>query len=186
HSTGSLAFGTDGTLLVSVGDGASYSSTDAGSANETYWQQAIADGIIRPEENVGALRSQMVNSFNGKILRLDPGTGDGLASNPWFDPTEPRAPRSRVWAMGLRNPYRFTVKPNSGSTDPTAGQPGTLFIGDVGWNLWEDLNVCTEGGMNFGWPLFEGFDPHSGYNNSAVQNRDAPNPLYNGVNCTQE
>ena len=186
HSTGSVAFGTDGTLLVSIGDGASYASTDVGSASETYWEQAIADGIIRPEENVGALRSQMVNSFNGKILRLDPITGDGLPSNPWFDPTEPRAPRSRVWAMGLRNPYRFTVKPNSGSTDPAAGQPGTLFIGDVGWNLWEDLNVCTEGGMNFGWPLFEGFDPHTGYSAMAVQNRDAPNPLYNGVNCTQE
>jgi PKD repeat protein/glucose/arabinose dehydrogenase len=186
HSTGSLVFGTDGTLLASTGDGASYNNVDVGSDGATYYQQALADGILRPAENVGALRSQMVTSLCGKVLRLDPETGNGVPSNPWYDPANPRSAKSRVWALGLRNPYRMTLKPNSGSTNPADGRPGTLYIGDVGWYLWEDLNVCYEGGMNFGWPLFEGHEPTVEYSTMApVMNLDAPNPLYDGVNCTQ-
>ncbi|MBL8009684.1 MAG: PQQ-dependent sugar dehydrogenase [Flavobacteriales bacterium] len=184
HSTGTIMFGTDGTLLLSLGDGASYSSTDVGSASETYWQQALADGIIRPAENVGAFRSQMVNSFNGKILRLDPATGNGLPSNPFWNAAQPRSAQSRTWALGLRNPYRCTLRPGSGSTDPAAGDPGTIYIGDVQWNTWEDMNVCYEGGMNFGWPLFEGMTPLNSYMNTLTYNMDAPNPLYDGINCT--
>ena len=186
HSTGSLMFGDDGTLLASVGDGASYSSTDVGSANETYYAQALIDGIIRPEENVGAFRSQMVNSLNGKILRLDPTTGDGVPSNPFFSSVAPRSAASRVWALGLRNPYRTTIHNGTGSTNPADADPGTLYIGDVGWGLWEDLNVCNEPGMNFGWPIFEGLENHSGYTNAVTPNMDAPNPWYNGTTCTQQ
>ena len=186
HSAGSLFFGTDGTLLASLGDGASYTSVDVGNAADSYHEQALADGMMRPEENVGALRAQMVNSHSGKVVRLDPNTGDGVPSNPWFDPGAPRAPRSRVWAMGVRNTYRFTIRPGSGSTDPAAGDPGTLYMGDVGWNLWEELNVADEGGMNFGWPLFEGFEVNTYYWNVPVANRDAPNPLYNGAYCDQQ
>ncbi len=163
HSTGSLMFGSDGTLLATVGDGASYNVVDVGSSSDTYWSQALTDGIIRPAENVGALRAQLLNSFNGKLLRMDPATGDGVPSNPWYDPAAPRAPKSRVFAMGLRNPYRATIKPNSGSTNPADARPGVVYIGDVQWSTWEDLNVCTEAGMNFGWPLFEGLTPQSGY-----------------------
>ncbi len=186
HSTGSLVFGSDGTLLASTGDGASYNNVDVGSDGQTYFQQALTDGILRTAENVGALRAQMVTCMNGKVLRLDPETGNGVPSNPWYDPANPRSPKSRVWALGLRNPFRMTIKPNSGSTNPADGRPGTLYIGDVGWYQWEDLNVCYEGGMNFGWPLFEGHEPAVGYSTAApVMNLDAPNPLYDGVNCTR-
>lgn len=190
HSTGSLVFGEDGTLLASVGDGASYNVVDTGSDPGTYYVQALADGIIRPEENVGAMRSQMVNSHNGKVLRIDPSTGNGIPSNPWYDSAQPRAPKSRVWAMGLRNPYRMTIRPGTGNPDPAAGDPGTLSIGDVGWDTWEELNVAYEGGMNFGWPIFEGMEPqitpNGGYSGALTQNLDAPNPLYNGTTCTRQ
>lgn len=186
HSQGALVFGDDGTLIAATGDGASYSSTDVGSAGETYWATALAEGIIRPEENVGAFRSQLLSSLNGKVLRLDPETGNGVPSNPWFDPSAPRSARSRVFALGLRNPYRMTIRRGSGSTDPAAGRPGTLYIGDVGWNAWEEFNVCFEGGMNFGWPLFEGMDAHPSYQAAGTQNRTAPNPLFDGVGCTQQ
>ena len=81
HSGGDLIFGSDGSLLITTGDGGSYTTVDSGYGN-AYWAQAIADSIIRPQENVGAFRSQMVNCLNGKILRVDPATGDGLETNP--------------------------------------------------------------------------------------------------------
>lgn len=186
HSTGSLVFGTDGTLLASVGDGASYNNVDVGSDGQTYFAQCMTDSIMRPEENVGAMRAQMVTCLNGKILRLDPNTGNGVSSNPWYDAANPRAPQSRVWALGLRNPYRMTLKPGSGSLNAADGDPGTLYIGDVGWYQWEDLNVCSEGGMNFGWPLFEGLTPMTQYMSAITENRDAPNPLYDGITCTRQ
>ena len=130
HSTGSLMFGSDGTLMATLGDGASYNNVDVGSDGGTYYAQALVDGIIRPAENVGAMRSQLLDCFNGKLLRMDPNTGDGVPSNPWYDPGAPRAPRSRVWALGLRNPYRATFKPGSGSTNPADADPGTVYIGD--------------------------------------------------------
>lgn len=183
HGPGTLLFARDGTLLASIGDGASAGSVDSGSATETNALQAVGEGMMRSEENVGAFRSQMVNSLSGKVLRLDPSTGDGIASNPFYDPAAPRAARSRVWALGLRNPYRMTLKPGTGSTNPADGDVGTLFIGDVGYSTWEEANVCTEGGMNFGWPLFEGLEAHPGYTAALTANRDQPNPLYNGTSC---
>ncbi len=183
HGAGTLVFGRDGTLLASIGEGASPVGADVGNSSDSYYVQALADGIIRPEENVGALRSQMVNSHSGKVLRLDPATGNGIPSNPWYDASAPRAPRSRVWALGLRNPYRMHLVPNTGSTDPALAQPGTLNIGDVGWSTWEELNVCDAPAMNFGWPIYEGMEA-SPYAVLTTENRDVPNPLYDGINCT--
>ena len=181
HGSGQLVFATDGTLLAPMGDGASPYSADTGSASESYYQQALAEGIIRPEENVGAFRAQMVDSLNGKILRLDPDTGDGVPSNPFYDPARPRSARSRMWALGLRNPFRVILRPGTGSTNAADGRPGVLYIGDVGWLTWEDLHVCTGPGQNFGWPLYEGLEAQPDYINTNIENRDAPNPLF-GIN----
>ena len=59
---------------------------------------------MRAEENVGAFRSQMVDSLAGKVLRLDPETCDGVPSNPFYSAAAPRAAKSRVWswACGTR------------------------------------------------------------------------------------
>src|SRR5690606_12484678 len=61
--------------------------------------------------------------------------------------------QSKVWAMGLRNPYRFSVGPADAALPDG---PGTLYIGDVGWLTWEELNISKTGGENFGWPCYEG------------------------------
>lgn len=184
HGVGSLVFGTDGTLLASVGDGASFISVDGGSASETYYIQALADGIISPKENVGAFRSQMVDSLGGKILRLDPATGDGIPSNPFYDPAHPRAARSRVWDVGLRNPFRMTLRPGTGSHVRSDANPGVLYIGDVRWNDWECLFVSKGARQNFGWPSFEGIAPEPGYSITNVPNQDAPNPAFPAAGCS--
>ena len=142
---------------------------------------ALNEGILKPHENVGAFRAQTVDSHCGKILRLNPINGDGLPSNPFFDASEPRAPRSRVWALGLRNPFRMALKPESGSHDPEDGDPGALYIGDVGYVTWEELNVCDGPGQNFGWPIYEGHYLEPGYAPVLTENPSAPNPL--GSNC---
>lgn len=184
HSTGSLLFGRDGTLLVATGDAASYNNVDGGSSSDTYWSQALSDGILKPKENIGAFRAQLIDCHNGKILRLDPLTGNGLPSNPYYDATAPRAPRSRVWALGLRNPFRCAIRPNTGSTNPADGNPGTICAADVGWTTWEDLHIITTPAQNCGWPLYEGLEPHSSYQALNLQNQDAPNPLFGG-SCTR-
>jgi len=187
HTVGSLVFGVDGTLLVSCGDTASFSATDTGgAANGSYAPQALADGIIRPKENVGAYRAQLVDCLNGKVLRIDPATGDGLPSNPFYDATRPRAAKSRVWGLGFRNPFRMTLRPNSGSHNPADGNPGVLYVGEVSWDTKESLKVVTGPGQNFGWPLYEGLEltpPYAGGGGSYnvdVNNLDATNALCGG------
>ncbi|MBL8749782.1 MAG: PQQ-dependent sugar dehydrogenase [Planctomycetes bacterium] len=179
HGACSLLFGRDGTLLFGTGDGAG-GYLDTGSAPQSYYAQALTDGILTPATNVGALRAQQIDSLNGKILRLDPATGDGVPSNPFFDPAQPRSARSRVFALGLRNPCRLSLRPDTGATDAGLGQPGELWLGDVGWTSREEVDVVTEGGQNFGWPLFEGMTPQPQYA-GRVANSFAPNPL--GSTC---
>ncbi|MBP7273701.1 MAG: PQQ-dependent sugar dehydrogenase [Saprospiraceae bacterium] len=167
HGVGSLLFGADGSLLVAMGDGASYDYTDQGSGFDTYFSQAIADGILPLNHNIGAYRAQVLDSYSGKILRIDPNTGLGIPSNPFYQPNAPNSVQSKIWATGFRNPFRFCRKPGTGSSNPAAGNPGILYIGDVGWNTDEELDVCTQGGQNFGWPRYEGMTFQTTYNNAA-------------------
>ncbi len=178
HGIGSLVFGEDGTLLASCGDGASYDEVDVGGCVGGSSCSCLSDGIIAAKENVGAYRSQVVDSQGGKIVRIDPATGNGVASNPFYDSQAPRAPRSRVWALGLRNPFRFTLRPGTGNSNAGAADPGTLYVGDVGWYTWEEMSVVRTGGANLGWPAYEGMDEMFAYYNSDISNQDAPNPLF--------
>ena len=193
HGVGTLAFAADGTLLVTIGDAASYEGTDAGSEEGTFFQAALNDGIIRPAENVGAFRAQMINSMSGKLLRIDPQTGNGVPSNPFYSASQPRAPRSRVWALGIRNSFRIYIKPGTGSTNPAAGDIGEVYLGDVGFASWEEMNICKEPGTNFGWPIYEGNEYTIAldgvgptYKDLNVANQDEPNPLYGNGGCNKQ
>ena len=181
HAIGSLVFGRDGTLLASMGDSASYGEVDTGGQVTGGWvTTALQDGIIGPRQDVGAFRAQMLDSLAGKVLRLDPETGDGVPSNPWFNAKQPRAPRSRVWTIGLRNGYRMSRVPGSGSPNPEDANPGMLVYGDVGWSIREEAGIIDGPGLNLGWPLFEGLDPQSGYWNTDAENSLTLNPLAGG------
>lgn len=163
HSIGHLQFGLDGSLLVSCGDAASPVGMDAGNNGATYSNQewnsndvALDWQILPGDQRVGAFRSQMLSSINGKIIRINPDNGQGMVGNPFYEAGNPGSDRSRVWVLGLRNPYRFTVKP--GSADASNNGVGVLYIGDVGWDAHEELNIAEYPGQNFGWPIWEGFE----------------------------
>lgn len=91
-----------------------------------------------------AIRSVDIYSLAGKVLRIDPMTGRGLPDNPFYLSGDPDNNRSKVYNYGMRNPFRFAIH-------PVSGEP---YIGDVGWNTWEEVNFGY--GRNFGWPCYEG------------------------------
>ena len=123
HVGGGLAFDADGVLYVGTGDGTSYNFADPRTV-------AVQD----------------LNSLSGKVLRIDPITGEGLPDNPYFDANDPNANLSKVYQLGLRNPVRLSFDDN-----------GRLFKSETGWFSYEEIN---SGGPtdNFGWPFFEGGD----------------------------
>lgn len=131
HNGGTVRFGPDGMLYVSLGD------------------------------DMNHCAAQDSSVLVGKILRLDvtrlPAGAGGPApvallaapGNPWA--AAPDSNARLVWAEGLRNPFRFSVDPANGA----------LFIGDVGEATWEEVDRAAGGGRNFGWPLLEGPAPFS-------------------------
>jgi PKD repeat protein len=112
------------------------------------------------------LRSQSVRrtdgpaTLDGAILRIDPATGAGVPGNPFFSSTDANA--RRIAAYGVRNPFRMTQRPG---TDE-------LWIGDVGWNTWEEINrvvaPASATAWNFGWPCYEGPSPQGGYQGAGL------------------
>lgn len=202
HVADSLHFAPDGTLLASIGDGAIwFPDPDIGQPRASGQSDNMAEtnGILPVKHQIGAFRAQLIDAHNGKLLRMDVTDIDsnggvaGAASNPFYDAGDRYAPRSRVWGFGFRNPFQFVIRPGTGSANPGDGDPGVIIVGDVGLDTWEELNVVTAGGQNFGWPLFEGLDTTPGnvgdvpptYWDTMVANLDAPNPLFDGVTCTQ-
>ena len=134
HNAGQIAFGPDGYLYIPLGDG--------GGANDT--------GIGHTPE-IG--NSQDTTNLMGSILRIDVDRGDpyGIPSD---NPFSGEDGREEIYAYGLRNPYRIAFDP---------GGDRQLFAGDVGQNLWEEVNIVTLGG-NYGWRIKEGahcFNPQN-------------------------
>lgn len=177
HAVGSLVFGKDGTLFLGMGDSSAPSSGYTGEGpppDGSYDDQSLEEGIIEPEEHVGAYRAQYLNSYCGKILRMNPEDGSGIPGNPYFDPENPDSPKSKVWALGFRNPFRMALMPNTGSSDPEANDPGALIVGDVGDWTWEEINIVDDPGKNFGWPIYQGLDSYYLFDSEETRNMGAP------------
>ena len=158
HSNGTLRFSSDGSLFVSVGDGGHFDGFDTGGNDpEGFddWVHPVTHlrGPVPKVQDAGAFRAQDTRSLAGKLLRIDPETGGGYPSNPFWNGS-PFSNTSRIWSLGLRNPFRVAIAPGTGALDPAAGQPGIVLIADVGLTDWEELDVAR-GGENFGWPCLE-------------------------------
>ena len=129
HNGGTIAFGPqDGYLYIGLGDGGGGGDTDNNAQNPTL--------------------------LIGKLLRIDidtqsDGNNYGIPSdNPFIgDPNT----RDEIWALGLRNPFRFTMDPETNS----------IWIGDVGQNAREEVNRASlsQAGLNYGWRCYEGNTP---------------------------
>ena len=135
HNGGMIEFGPDGFLYAGVGDG--------GSAND-------------PPNN-----AQNINALLGKILRIDVDHPNGSIpyssppDNPFFGST---AGADEIYAIGMRNPWRYSFDRGTGA----------LYVGDVGQGAREEIDIVTRGG-NYGWRVMEGM---------------ICNPSFNGGVCT--
>eukprot|EP01117_Protostelium_nocturnum_P019936 TRINITY_DN876_c0_g1_i2.p1 TRINITY_DN876_c0_g1~~TRINITY_DN876_c0_g1_i2.p1 ORF type:complete len:713 (+),score=259.83 TRINITY_DN876_c0_g1_i2:227-2365(+) len=194
---GGMVFGHDGSLFIATGDGAHSDNITAGD----YGQVMPGTSAFDPQCKVkfgnqasGSFRAQDVNSISGKVLRIDPTTGDGICSgnqgfkvlNPYCSSNAKDA-RSKVWAMGLRHPWTTTLKPLQTGEDPQS--PGTVYVGDVGFVSYEEINAVQRGG-NYGWPCWEGPLPTPSFRDSALDPLTEENSYitraYNGtqaLNC---
>jgi glucose/arabinose dehydrogenase len=157
HTIGTVAFGPDGALYASAGEGASFNFADYGQTKNPCGDPPSPAGtsLTPPAAQGGALRSQSVRrpagqpiTLDGTIIRVDPNTGAGMPGNPFASSANQNA--RRIIAYGVRNPFRFGLRPGTQQ----------LWVGDVGWNTWEEINriADVDDGIaeNFGWPCYEG------------------------------
>ncbi len=147
HNGGQIEFGRDGYLYIGSGDGG--------------WEGDPLEA------------GQDLNTWLGKILRIDVNTSDNDRIPYKIPPTNPLAgaaserlmqlfgiseldfskiktrSKPEIWAWGMRNPYEFSFDL----------QTGDLFIADIGQNHWEEINyqpASSKGGENYGWAKMNG------------------------------
>lgn len=121
HGLSGIVAAPDGTVWASIGDNANY--------------------VGVPRE---ALRAIDPNDLHGKLIHVNP-DGTGVPTNPYYDPANPRSPRSQIFASGFRSPFRISLEPGT-------GRP---LLGDVGNGAIEEINIVAAGN-NYGWPCWEG------------------------------
>jgi glucose/arabinose dehydrogenase len=147
HNGGHLAFGPDGYLYIGLGDGGS--GGDPGNRAQN------------PQNLLGKILRINVNQLPYTIPPNNPFAGGGALPE--------------IWALGLRNPWRFSFD----------RQTGDLYIADVGQNTWEEVNfqpAGSSGGENYGWNVYEG---NVSFNGGSLAGTTFPVAVYNhGQGCS--
>lgn len=133
HNGGTIAFGPDGNLYLSVGDGGGANDVALGHVEDWY------------EQNPGGNGQDIEQNLLGSILRIDVNGGSPYRV-PSNNPFVGRPGMDEIYAYGFRNPYRFSFD---------MGGTRALIAADVGQSLWEEVDVVTPGG-NYGWNVKEG------------------------------
>ncbi|HEY9842715.1 MAG TPA: PQQ-dependent sugar dehydrogenase [Candidatus Obscuribacterales bacterium] len=134
HNGGQIAFGPDGMLYIGMGDGGSGGDPHGNGQNGG----SLLGKLLRIDVNASPYKVPGDNPFVGK-----PGY------------------RPEIWAIGLRNPWRFSFDRAS----------RLLYVADVGQNAWEEVDIVRKGG-NYGWNRMEGrhcFEPARGCNSAGLQ-----------------
>ena len=143
HDAGTVAFGPDGFLYFSLGDG--------GGAH---------DGLADDPPSHGPIgHGQNINTALGAMLRIDVDSRPQVPlpyAIPSDNPFVGTGGVDEIYAYGMRNPYRF-------SFDDGPGGDGRLILADVGQNLFEEIDIVVDGG-NYGWVIREGFNCFDPFN----------------------
>ncbi len=145
HNGGDLHFGPDGMLYISTGD-----ATNPNPPDELNTGQDISDLLS------SILRIDVDHRDQGEPGGVSPRRNYSVPKdNPFVAPPAPPltggergGARPEIWAYGFRNPWRMSFD----------RQTGELFVGDVGWELWEMVHRIDKGG-NYGWAAMEGPQP---------------------------
>ncbi len=133
HNGGTIEFGPDGMLYISIGDGGGGNDVGLGHVEDWY------------SENGGGNGQDISANLLGNILRINVDAGTPY-SVPADNPFVGKAGLDEIWAYGLRNPYRFSFD---------MGGSNMLLAQDAGQELWEEVSVIVKGG-NYGWNVKEG------------------------------
>jgi enterochelin esterase-like enzyme/glucose/arabinose dehydrogenase len=152
HNGGDLQFGPDGYLYVAVGDGGGGNDKfDNGRFINKGFHAAILriDVDKRPGSLPPNAHPAIARGADGAAFYAVP------ADNPFVGATRhqgkalvPETVRTEIWATGLRNPWRMWFDPKD----------GRLFTGDIGQNLYEEVDIVVRGG-DYGWSYREGLHP---------------------------
>ncbi|PSP91187.1 sugar dehydrogenase [Halobacteriales archaeon QS_4_66_20] len=134
HNAGDLAFGPDGYLYASLGDGQRSDLDEKATGEDTFWWYEQGTAAQNTEDNL-----------LGGILRIDPDdpSGNREYGIPSDNPLVGERGREEYYAWGLRNPFRISFDGED------------LYVGDVGEHTRESVYL-VEAGDNCGWPVLEG------------------------------
>jgi glucose/arabinose dehydrogenase len=133
HNGGTIAFGPDGYLYISIGDGGNADDEGLGHVDDWY------------AFNAGGNGQDVTSNLLGNILRIDV-DGARPYAIPSDNPFVGAAGLDEIWAYGFRNPYRFSFD---------MGGSRSLLVGDAGQELWEEVSRVVRRG-NYGWNVKEG------------------------------
>jgi glucose/arabinose dehydrogenase len=168
HNGGQLAFGPDGYLYIGTGDGGGGGDPQNNAQNPG----SLLGKLLRIDVEYVSPQLSSVNNFvylpliqnniptppGSQAYRIPP-------DNPFIGNA---AYRGEIWALGLRNPWRFSFDRLTGN----------LYIGDVGQNAWEEVDFqssTSSGGENYGWNIMEG---NACYNASTCNTTGLIKPVF--------
>ncbi|HSH04658.1 MAG TPA: PQQ-dependent sugar dehydrogenase [Anaerolineae bacterium] len=160
HNGGNIMFGPDDYLYIGMGDGGSVGDPSNWSQN----RRSLLGKMLRID----------VDRSGGNGPDCDPSANLAYSipnDNPFVNEEDENTTCDEIWAIGLRNPWRFSFDRGTGD----------MFIGDVGQLAWEEIDYVpagSPGGQNFGWRCYEGNFPYNTTGCGPREEYDGPIYIY--------